>query len=76
MNQMASIYYIFAHEQKAGDSLPRQKNSKKTQIRQMFDGISSDYDLMNRIITGGIDIKWRKMLWLCFYLKNLKKFWM
>ena len=39
---------------------PGKKNSKKTQIRQMFDGISTDYDLMNRIITGGIDIKWRK----------------
>jgi demethylmenaquinone methyltransferase/2-methoxy-6-polyprenyl-1,4-benzoquinol methylase len=36
------------------------KSSKKTQIRQMFDGISPQYDLMNRIISFGIDVKWRK----------------
>ncbi|GAA4812790.1 bifunctional demethylmenaquinone methyltransferase/2-methoxy-6-polyprenyl-1,4-benzoquinol methylase UbiE [Litoribaculum gwangyangense] len=39
------------------------KNSdlgKKEQVTQMFDTISSDYDGLNRVISFGIDIKWRK----------------
>jgi len=39
------------------------KNStqgKKEQITQMFDAISKDYDGMNRLISLGIDVKWRK----------------
>ncbi|MBJ6367835.1 bifunctional demethylmenaquinone methyltransferase/2-methoxy-6-polyprenyl-1,4-benzoquinol methylase UbiE [Snuella sp. CAU 1569] len=33
---------------------------KKEQVTKMFDTISSDYDGLNRIISFGIDIKWRK----------------
>ena len=34
--------------------------SKKEQVTQMFDTISKEYDSINRIMTFGIDIKWRK----------------
>ena len=39
------------------------KNStlgKKQQIAKMFDTISNEYDDLNRVISFGIDIKWRK----------------
>jgi demethylmenaquinone methyltransferase / 2-methoxy-6-polyprenyl-1,4-benzoquinol methylase len=34
--------------------------SKKEQITNMFDSISGNYDGLNRVISFGIDIKWRK----------------
>lgn len=34
--------------------------SKKEQVAQMFDNISGNYDGFNRVISFGIDIKWRK----------------
>ncbi len=39
------------------------KNSnlgKKEQVTKMFDEVSSKYDLLNRILTFGLDIAWRK----------------
>ncbi len=36
------------------------KLGKKDQVAQMFDTISGEYDHLNRIISFGIDIKWRK----------------
>ena len=33
--------------------------SKKEQITKMFDNISKEYDGLNRVISFGIDIKWR-----------------
>lgn len=36
------------------------KLGKKEQVTKMFDTISKDYDVLNRVISFGIDIKWRK----------------
>ena len=39
------------------------KNSsltKKKQVEQMFDTISGNYDGLNRVISFGVDVKWRK----------------
>ncbi len=39
------------------------KNSelgKKEQVEQMFDNVSTNYDFLNRVLTFGIDINWRK----------------
>ncbi len=37
-----------------------QSGSRKSQVTQMFNNISDNYDFMNRIMTFGIDVKWRK----------------
>ena len=34
--------------------------SKNEQVAQMFDTISGNYDNLNRVISFGIDVKWRK----------------
>lgn len=36
------------------------KLKKKEQVTKMFDNISGGYDNLNRVISFGIDIKWRK----------------
>ena len=36
--------------------------SKKQQVEHMFDTISGEYDNLNRVISFGIDVKWRKKL--------------
>ena len=33
---------------------------KKEQVTKMFDNISENYDDLNRVISLGIDVKWRK----------------
>jgi len=33
---------------------------KKAQVTKMFDSVSSNYDFLNRILTFGLDIVWRK----------------
>lgn len=36
------------------------EGSKKSQVELMFNNISSKYDLLNHLLSAGIDIKWRK----------------
>ncbi|MCS6796324.1 MAG: bifunctional demethylmenaquinone methyltransferase/2-methoxy-6-polyprenyl-1,4-benzoquinol methylase UbiE [Raineya sp.] len=46
--------------------------SKKEQIAEMFDNISPTYDKLNRLLSAGIDISWRKKA-LSFLKKNPPK---
>ncbi len=53
-------------------SLDKQK--KQQDIVNMFDDIASTYDLANRVLTMGIDIKWRKIACQKSYeILNLKE---
>jgi len=45
---------------------------KKEQVAQMFDTISGNYDGLNRVISFGIDIKWRKKVLQLVSNKNPK----
>ncbi len=46
--------------------------SKKEQVAQMFDTISGNYDSLNRVISFGIDVKWRKKVVQLVSEKNPK----
>lgn len=46
--------------------------SKKEQVAQMFDTISENYDGLNRVISFGIDVKWRKKVLQLVSEKNPK----
>ena len=43
---------------------------KKEQVTQMFDNISGNYDGLNRVISFGIDVKWRKKVLALVAAKN------
>ena len=43
---------------------------KKEQVTQMFDAISGNYDGLNRVISFGIDVKWRKKVLQLVAAKN------
>ena len=46
---------------------------KKEQVTEMFDKVSSNYDFLNRIMTFGIDISWRKQVVELVKAGNAKK---
>jgi len=43
---------------------------KKEQVTQMFDNISENYDGLNRVISFGIDVRWRKKVLALVAAKN------
>lgn len=46
---------------------------KKQQVTEMFDKVSSNYDFLNRVLTFGIDISWRKKVVGLVQSGNAKK---
>ena len=47
--------------------------NKKKQVEQMFDRISGNYDGLNRVISFGIDVKWRKKVVILVAENNPQK---
>jgi demethylmenaquinone methyltransferase/2-methoxy-6-polyprenyl-1,4-benzoquinol methylase len=59
---LASLF-IFVQTKKMPKEITPYKDSslsKKEQVAKMFDTISGNYDSLNRVISFGIDVKWRK----------------
>jgi len=56
----------FEHDNVVPDN--QSELSKKEQVAKMFDNIAVKYDFLNRFLSAGIDVKWRKKA-----LKHLKE---
>ncbi len=62
-NRSSYISLIFDQILAMGKKITPYKDSKlnkKEQVEHMFDTISENYDGLNRVISFGIDVKWRK----------------
>ena len=59
MTYLLSLNQILQMDKKVTPYKDSQLN-KKEQVEQMFDKISGNYDGLNRVISFGIDVKWRK----------------
>jgi demethylmenaquinone methyltransferase/2-methoxy-6-polyprenyl-1,4-benzoquinol methylase len=56
-------FFIFTQNFSMPKNVTPYKDSdlgKKEQVTQMFDNVSSNYDFLNRLLTFGIDVSWRK----------------
>lgn len=45
-----------------GKPAPGMEAGKKKDVRRMFDDIAPKYDLLNRVLSAGIDRKWRRLV--------------
>lgn len=49
-------------ERRGRKPAPGQEAGKKQDVQRMFDDIAPKYDLLNRVLSGGIDRKWRRLV--------------
>ena len=49
------------------------ETSKKIQVQDMFNAISIEYDFINKLLTFGNDIKWRKRIYKIAQANSPKK---
>ncbi len=56
---MLSLHKIYAMSKNVTPYKDTERG-KKEQVTSMFDAISGEYDGLNRVISFGIDVKWRK----------------